>query len=111
MASSDLMLSEDQQLGTQPDCPVPLVAGWIRIPRQAHPAAGRGRLLQCHQAAAGDDGTDHQPVEAALSHLRNRRPRYESPWTNSFGADPKAACPDSLGDPQEAKGRLDPLEL
>ena len=43
-----------------------LPAGYV-FRAQADPDAGRGRIIELHQAAAGNIRAYHQPLEAALS--------------------------------------------
>ncbi len=47
----------------------------------------------------GTNGAHHQPLEAALPCLGNRRLGYQPSWTIGLGIDSEAASPGSVGYP------------
>ena len=111
MSIDSLVLSEAQQVELSRIAQSrSLPAGYVFRARLILMLAA-GASFKHHQAENGDDGADHQPLEAALPCLADRRSGYQPHWTAGFCADSEAASPDSLGDPQTAEGRFHSLEL
>jgi hypothetical protein len=76
MSIDSVVLNEEQQLELSRIAPVPIPACRICIPCEADFDAGRRSVVQHDEAAIGNYGADHYPLEAALRFCGAGRTRY-----------------------------------